>query len=124
MQNIHTPPPEPSLKEWLYALIGLRKRMKITGQSMHPTLKQGDLVLINTRAFKNTPPQTNDIIILWHPTLENLKIIKRLHHTTPEGNYFVLSDNSQGQDSRHYGPLNPNKIIGKVTSHSSAPQNS
>jgi len=121
MQNTHTPPPEPTLKEWLYTLIGLRQRMKITGQSMHPTLKQNDLVLIKT--YKNTPPQTNDIIVLWHPTKTNLKIIKRLHHTTPEGNYFVLSDNNQGQDSRHYGPINPKLLIGKVTSHSSAPQN-
>jgi len=82
-------------------------RFKISDNSMLPNFKEGDFVLVN-KLFFNL--KENEVIVF---EKENRFLIKRVGKI--EGNkIFVVSDNPAGQDSRHFGPISKNEIIGKV----------
>lgn len=62
-------------------LQGLREVFVIKGNSMLPALKPGDCVIFNPEL----KPETGDIVLLRHPFIQNLKIVKRIAETTTEG---------------------------------------
>lgn len=93
-------------------------RLRVKGDSMLPTLKAGDLVLVNKNAFKTTLPKAGDVVVAWHPNESQLAIIKRVASITPAKQIDLRSDNPLGSDSRQFGVLSLDKIIGKVTAHS------
>lgn len=81
---------------------------------MEPHLKEGSNVYISRLAYLFVDPEPNEIIALNHPT-ENIPVIKRVKHITDEGHIFVVGDNSKhSTDSRHYGPVKREHVIGKV----------
>jgi nickel-type superoxide dismutase maturation protease len=83
----------------------------ISGNSMFPTLKAGSTVLVYKYFFSK--PKLRDIIAACDPR-DGKTIIKRV--TKIENNrYFVQGDNKQAStDSRNFGSLDKNDIIGKV----------
>lgn len=116
--------PEPSLKEWLLWLLRRRLRLQISGVSMQPTLCPGDLVLVDPNAYRRDPPQAGEIVVAWHPYQSDLQIIKRVETLTSSGQVILLSDNPlAGTDSRQFGAVLPEHVIGRVTcrSQSSSP---
>ena len=108
--------PKTNLLTLFLLLIGKRKRLKVVGRSMSPLLNPGEEILINPCAYKRSRPQINDLVITNHPRDPKLTIVKRVAEVAMDGNYFLTGDNPQGStDSRHWGTVNPDKIIGKVT---------
>lgn len=88
-------------------MFGLRI-IKVQGHSMEPTIKAGSFVLV-----MDTPIlQLGDIVLLQLPNKE--KMIKRITNITPEG-YFVEGDNkNDSYDSRDFGIIPKEKMLGKI----------
>lgn len=105
------------LKELLLFVLRRRRRARVVGSSMLPLLQDGDEVLFDPRAFAGQLPLQNDLVVAWHPSQNGLKIIKRIAHVDAVGNCFLQGDNLDGStDSRHYGAVSAEIIIGRVTS--------
>ena len=84
---------------------------------MYPTYRNGDRVLVNLDAFINQTqtPAPNDVILAKHPFKAGVFLIKRVSHVTNDNRYFVVGDNAlESSDSRGFGALGLDKILGKV----------
>ena len=85
---------------------------KVKGRSMLPDYKEGDYLLIN----KLGRIKKGDVVVLRHPEIKEL-ILKRISKIE-NGKYYVLGDNNkQSTDSRHFGVVDRNMIVGKVMLH-------
>jgi signal peptidase I len=117
----------------------------IPSRSMEPTLLFGDYVLTDNAVYRSRSPR-GDLVVHRYPedirrgevlingrALDEPYIKRKLGSagpydacTTaygcepieiPAGRYFVLSDDrDSGQDSRHFGPVRENAIIGRIFS--------
>jgi nickel-type superoxide dismutase maturation protease len=87
---------------------------------MSPLLQPGDEVFVKPCNQGNQRLTVGDIVTLWHPTQPGLKIVKRIaqsHHDSDitRDRYFVQGDNpAESTDSRHFGWIDADQIIGKV----------
>jgi signal peptidase I len=95
------------------------------GRSMLPTIKPGDLLLVNKAAygfrlpgagvylFHWSDPRPGDILVFYTPLGE--KAVKRCHLVDEDGAFFVRGDNDlESFDSRSYGLVPPDHVLGKV----------
>lgn len=84
---------------------------------MEPTLKSGDYIIVNKLAYIFKKPSKGDIVVLKHPKDKNKFLIKRISDTG-YSKYFVVGDNKNySTDSRHFGAINKNLIVGKLFIH-------
>ena len=100
---------------WLWTL-GKRWRFSIAGNSMLPTLKPGEDVLVEpiNPTLGVTP---GDIVVCRHPFTPTLRLVKRVSETFCDGGCYVLSDNLvEGTDSRSFGVVDKRLLLGRVTS--------
>ncbi|MDQ3800838.1 MAG: nickel-type superoxide dismutase maturation protease [Acidobacteriota bacterium] len=103
--------PEADWWEQVAYLCGFREIFLVQGDSMLPSLKDGDLVLVNPYA----EPKTGDIVLAQHPFQKSVRIIKRIREISPEGRYFLVGDNAgESTDSRSFGALSAKDILGKA----------
>ena len=92
-------------------LIGWRKAVRVEGNSMLPTLKDGDIVIINSYAEL----AKNIIVLANHPYKQHVKIIKRISKIDENGNCFLIGDNpNESTDSRTFGIISPKDILGII----------
>ena len=87
----------------------------IVGESMSPTLADGQKVYFST--IEERSPLPNDIVLFSHP-YKRMKLVKRISHITDEGKYFMVGDNPDllsSEDSHNFGPIAREKIIGILT---------
>ena len=104
-------------KELLLWLFRLRQRFCVTGFSMFPLLKPGEEVLVDTRAYRHCLPEIDDLVVAEHPHHFGLKIIKRVAFVEENGDCFLLGENrEESSDSRSFGFVSSQRIIGRVTS--------
>ena len=83
------------------------KLFKVSGQSMTPTISDGQYVIVR----KKRSYRINDIIVFVHDNRHYVKRIQSIHHD----GYFVLGDCfSSSVDSRTMGLINSKDIIGSV----------
>ena len=93
-------------------------RFKIEDRSMEPAFKSGDYVLVNKLAYIFRTPSKDDVVVLRHPKEKNRFLIKRISLVTNSDEYYVVGDKKGfSQDSRHFGPITKDMIIGKVWIH-------
>ena len=103
--------------EFFLWIIGKRKRFRVTGISMQPLLQPGEEILLDPKAYEKKVPQINDLVVAIHPEKPGLEIVKRVSHISKEGKVFLLGDNlAYSSDSRNFGLIPLQSIIGKVTS--------
>ena len=84
---------------------------------MEPTLSAGDVVFVDTRAYGSRPPDDGDVVVATHPHQPGTTIVKRVEFSDDAGAYLV-SDNSEesnAADSRRFGVVPFDLIIGQVT---------
>ena len=82
---------------------------------MLPYLKEGDIVFFKKYKKNKSKLKRRQIIIFNHP-LNNKNLIKRINSVN-QNNIEVLGDNNElSEDSKKFGLINDEKIIGIVTS--------
>jgi len=95
------------------------------GNSMVPAIKSGAILMVykasygirlpgsSTYIFSWGGPKEGDVVIFYTPAGEIA--VKRCGESLADGFFYVLGDNSsQSYDSRNYGPIPKNHIIGRV----------
>ncbi|MGK7929274.1 MAG: nickel-type superoxide dismutase maturation protease [Spirulina sp.] len=106
-----------SHRELFLWLLRKRCRFRIAGNSMLPLLKPGEEILIDLQAYQKTLPRVGDLVIARHPQNPELKIVKRVTIILENGDCFLQGDNlRESTDSRMFGVVKCDYILGKVTS--------
>jgi len=86
-------------------------QVRIHGDSMWPTLRDGDCV----KAETDTHPEIGNIVVAKHPWKE-IHIVKRVKEILPDG-FFLEGDNPDPtgtEDSHNFGPIPSASIIGII----------
>jgi len=103
--------PKASLYERGLVFFGRRHQYLCEGNSMYPTLKNGEAVLVDREA----EIEVGDIVVAKHPVEQISEIIKRVQTINEHGHYFLVGDNpDDSHDSRHFGAVTREYIKGKV----------
>ena len=116
--------------EYVQWLLGRRRRFVVRETSMVPTLMPGDTVLAEMEASIDV----GDIVVVcWHavgpseplasqslPASQDssLLLVKRVSEIFYDGGVYLISDNAHEpntRDSRHFGVIAANHILGRVT---------
>ncbi len=96
------------VKQYFFGIV------KVDGNSMYPTLKDGEYVLMKI----TDDVEVGDIVVLhvdYEYEMESEYIIKRVAEIAEDGSVYVLGDNSEVSfDSRHCGYFPKEIIRGKV----------
>ena len=104
----------PDLFTLLSLIIGYRQLLRVVGKSMEGTIKDGDLITFKKINNKNIDLEIGDIVVAYDPRIDNKLIIKRIHWI--DKNKFDLRGDNQfsSTDSREFGLIELDLIIGKV----------
>lgn len=103
--------PVATLFEKALVFLGSRHKYICEGKSMNPTLRDGEVVLVDREA----PVGVGDIVVAKHPIEQVSEVVKRVERINERGHYFLVGDNPDDSiDSRHYGPVTREYIKGKV----------
>ena len=88
------------------------RRFKVSGDSMLPTLKNGQQIIAEKISCRFLNPKIGDIIILKNSS--NINLVKRITKKDG-GNYFIEGDNKEkSTDSKNFGPIQKNDILAKI----------
>ncbi len=109
--------PNSSFRELLLFFLRQRWRVRIAGNSMLPMFKDGDEVLVSRRLARQRSPIVGEIVVCQHPTTADFLLVKRVEAVREDGACFVVGDNpSASSDSRQFGWISADNILGIVTS--------
>ena len=112
------PLPDSNVLELLLWLLRLRRRVRVTGASMIPTLAADDEVLVDTRAYEHRSPEVGEIVVARRPDRQEVVLVKRV----AGGAARRPSAASEATTRRPaltamiFGPVAPEHLVGKVTS--------
>ena len=82
----------------------------VRGESMEPTLRDGDVVLVRWAARV----RRGDLVVVRRPDRPQLLLVKRAWHRHPEG-WWVEGDNpASSDDSWTFGPVADRLVLGRV----------
>jgi signal peptidase I len=109
---------------------------RVDGGSMRPTLSDGDRILTNKLAYGLRLPFTHTWVLLWSgprkgdvvvlsSPVDGRRLVKRVAgvpgdllgpdgQTVPAGHYFVRGDAPESLDSRTFGCVPRERILGRV----------
>lgn len=89
-----------------------RRVFRVTGHSMVPTLWPGDVVAVATRPGRLPTP--GEVVVVHDPGRPGRALVKRAR-SRGERSFAVGSDAPlEARDSRHFGSLPPESLIGRV----------
>ena len=113
--------PRSGWQEMALWLMRRRRLLRVTGDSMAPTLAAGEVVMLDPNAYHKRNPREDEIVVARHPRQAELRIVKRVaavFESDTEGVQLVLaSDNAAaGADSRVFGPVAVDLVLGQVIS--------
>ncbi len=90
-------------------------RYQVAGESMTPALSSGERVLVNKAAYWFSRPRVGDVVVVRDPRQPARLLIKRIDGSADGEGYRVLGDNPDAStDSRAFGPIRREQILGKV----------
>lgn len=95
---------------------------------MQPTLRAGEVVLIDERAYRRRPPRQGEVVAARPARLGGAALVKRLigvphERVDVDGRRWQLADNQffllgdhleHSLDSRAFGPVSRGELIGPV----------
>ena len=101
------------------------KIIKVTGNSMFPTLKNGSFAIADLYLHKFFTIQKGDLLLF---KMDNKEVVKKIVGFPNEeieieskkiklnnNEIYIIGENlKESIDSREYGPVNKNQILGKV----------
>lgn len=117
--------PRSNWREIALWLFRRRRLFKVIGDSMHPTLAPGAVVMVDPRAYRKRIPRENEIVVAQHPRQAGLRIVKRVtavfenptSSIAGTAHVILASDNeAAGADSRSFGPVSLSHILGQAKS--------
>lgn len=86
---------------------------KVSGHSMEPSFKSGQILLVSSLPYLFGKPKLNDIVVVRHPKTQKL-LLKRIKKIQSK-KFFVVGDNpNHSTDSRSFGPVLKEQFVGKV----------
>ncbi|RMG50290.1 MAG: S26 family signal peptidase [Acidobacteria bacterium] len=92
------------------------KLVKITGQSLYPIYREGDFVVVSKIPFLFGPVRPGDVIVFRHPIYGLM--IKKVERCVPQtGDVYVVGMHGHSIDSRRFGAIRRDDIVGKVIWH-------
>lgn len=95
---------------WLFRR---RRRVRVSGDSMRPTLADGDHAFVDP----SRTPTVGDVVLCRHPFKRSVLTIKRLAGYDERGHAILLGDDPHAStDSRTLGNFPPDLLLGTVTS--------
>jgi nickel-type superoxide dismutase maturation protease len=104
------------MKEFWLWLLGFRKRVRVNGDSMCPTIRSGDEVLVDTRAYFRRLPREGEVVIAKHPYKRGVSLIKRIALVEDSERIYLAGDNkSDSTDSDSFGSVLLDHVVGLVT---------
>lgn len=86
-------------------------RFTVHGNSMFPTLNEGQDVLCFNWAYVFSKRKVGDIIVI---TIKGKELVKRIHKINDRLIYVQGDNKSESTDSRSFGPIKKSEILGKV----------
>ena len=97
-----------------FLLIGLRKYCRVFGESMLPTLCQGDFLIYKPFNHERNKLEEGNLIIVKHPIKQDILLVKRVFSINLDF-IDVRGDNElNSMDSREFGLVNYKQIKGVV----------
>lgn len=103
--------PRAGFSEIALVFLGARHNYVCEGKSMNPTLRDGEVVLVDREA----KIEVGDIVVAKHPVEQRSEIVKRVERINEHGHYVLIGDNlDESNDSRHFGAVTREYIKGKV----------
>ena len=92
-------------------LMRLRKAVRVSGDSMTPTLNDGDLVFIE----RDLDVIIGDVVLAQHPYKQSVTMLKRIASIDESGRFELRVDNpGKSTDSRTFGSVSIEYIKGKA----------
>jgi nickel-type superoxide dismutase maturation protease len=99
--------------KWLEALLPI-VRYEVEGASMAPSFVAGERLLINRAAYWFRRPVPGDVVVVRDPREPGRLLLKRISGKAA-GGWLVEGDNQEmSTDSRTFGPVGRDLIVGKV----------
>ena len=93
-------------------------RFRIEDRSMEPRMAPGDYVLVNTWTYKIRDPTKGEVVVLRDPEGPGRFLVKRIADVNGGGSAYVVGDNAAlSRDSRTFGPVARDLLIGPVWRH-------
>jgi len=93
------------------------KLIRVSGNSLYPEFKKGDFVLIGKIPFLLGRVRPGDIVAFRHA--EYGLMIKKVETISADGAEFsVIGTHPTSIDSRKFGPVKKEQMVGKVLRHS------
>lgn len=90
--------------------------VKVTGQSLSPEYRSGEYVLISALPIRLGWLKIGDVIVFRQPAYGTLiKKIQRL--ALDQDEIYVIGNHSASVDSRIFGPIRREQVLGKVIWH-------
>ncbi|MFZ5918355.1 MAG: S26 family signal peptidase [Chloroflexota bacterium] len=97
------------------------KLLKISGNSLEPVYQEGDFALVSKIPYLFVPVRPGDVVVLRHRLYGTLiKHVARV--TESQDAIHVLGTNDWSIDSREFGPIRRQDIVGKVIWHIKRPR--
>jgi nickel-type superoxide dismutase maturation protease len=95
--------------------------LRVTGNSLFPVYREGDFVLVSKIPFLFNIVRQGDVVAFRHPSYGAL--IKRVERiSTDRQRYFVVGTHILSTDSRQFGEIERQAMLGKVIWHIRRPR--
>ena len=89
-------------------------RFAVQGNSMAPTLSEGDFITA-VRTDNSLSLKTGSLVIVRDPRGGDREMVKRITASMPNGDLIVLGDSpAHSTDSRQFGPIPRDFVVGRV----------
>ncbi len=98
------------------------KLLKVSGDSLSPVYQEGDFVVIaKIPLFFNQSPRPGDVVVFDHPVFGTMiKLVETV--ALDKNELFVVGTHQDSVDSRRFGPISLQSVIGKVVFHIKKPR--
>ena len=94
--------------------------MRVKEQSMEPSFREGDFVLVNKLSYLFAAPKVGHVVVAKHPHNSKMLLLKRIAKESKD-RYWLKGDSSLvSRDSRQFGWVKKPFLVGKVI-HKTAP---
>lgn len=88
----------------------------VADESMTPTLRPGDRLLVDPAAYRRRPPAAGEVVVLVDPEDPGRWLVKRVASVDARaGTVDVRGDASAiARDSRRFGPVSVRSLMGRA----------